>query len=195
VVYLAAVRRAAIFLLLLAAGSGCGYSVVGYGSGFDGIRTVAIETPANDTFVPGVEFVVADALRREFMRRGAVRVVADPASADLVLGGAVSKISASGRSFSSVVFSLEYQLALVLDLVARRADGEEIRIGPRSLEESEYFLASADIEATRKNRDEALRRIATVLAERVHENLFEAASEVRVPEAPPVTGLPEPPPQ
>jgi hypothetical protein len=195
VVYLAAVRRAAIFLLLLAVGSGCGYSVVGYGSGFDGIRTVAIETPENDTFVPGVEFVVADALRREFMRRGAVRVVADPASADLVLGGAVSKVSSSGRSFSSVIFSLEYELRLSLDLVARRADGEEIRIGPRSLEESEYFLASADVEATRKNRDEALRRVATVLAERVHESLFEAAPALRVPEAPPAPGSSELPPQ
>jgi hypothetical protein len=177
VVYLAAVRRfTAILLLLLAAGSGCGYSLVGYSAGFDGIRTVAIETPENDSFVPGVEYVVADALRREFLRRGAVRVVDDPAAADLVLGGAVSKVKSSGRSFSSVVFSLEYELLLVLEIEARRADGQEIAIGERSLREREYFLASADIEATRKNRDEALRRIAAVLAKRIHETLFETAS-------------------
>jgi hypothetical protein len=178
VVYLAAVRRfAAVLLLLLAAGSGCGYSLVGYGAGFDGIKTVAIETPANDSFVPGVEYVVADALRREFLRRGAVRVIDDPAAADLVLGGAVKKIRSVGRSFSSVVFSLEYELLVELELEARRSDGEEIAISKRALRESEYYLASADVEATRKNRDEALRRIATVLAERVHENLFEAASQ------------------
>ena len=177
VVYLAAVRRfAAIFLLLLAAGSGCGYSLVGYSAGFDGIRTVAIETPENDSFVPGVEYVVADALRREFLRRGAVRIIDDPAAADLVLGGAVNKVVSSGRSFSSVVFSLEYELVLELELEGRRADGQPIVIGNRSLRESEYYLASADVEATRKNRDEALRRIAAVLAQRVHENLFEAAS-------------------
>jgi hypothetical protein len=177
VVYLAAVRRfTAILLLLLAAGSGCGYSLVGYSAGFDGIRTVAIETPENDSFVPGVEYVVADALRREFLRRGAVRVVDDPAAADLVLGGAVSRVKSSGRSFSSVVFSLEYELLLVLEIEARRADGQEIAIGERSLREREYFLASADIEATRKNRDEALRRIAAVLAKRIHETLFETAS-------------------
>jgi len=176
VVYLAAVRRfAAILLLLLVAGSGCGYSLVGYGAGFDGIRTVAIETPENDTFVPGVEYVVADALRREFLRRGAVRIVDDPAAADLVLGGAVDRVRTSGRSFSSVVFSLEYELLLELKLEARRADGREIAIGKRSLRETEYYLASADVEATRKNRDEALRRLAAVLAERVHESLFEAA--------------------
>ena len=176
VVYLAAVRRfAAIFLLLLVAGGGCGYSLVGYSTGFDGIRTVAIETPENDSFVPGVEYVVADALRREFLRRGAVRIVDDPAAADLVLGGAVNDVSWSGRSFSSVVFSLEYELVLELELEATRADGQVIAIGKRSLREVEYYLASADVEATRKNRDEALRRVAAVLATRVHENLFEAA--------------------
>jgi hypothetical protein len=178
VLYLAAVRQfAAILLLLLAAASGCGYSVVGYGAGFDGIRTVAIQTPANDSFVPGVEYVVADALRREFLRRGAVRIVDDPAAADLVLGGAVSRVESAGRSFSSVVFSLEYELVLVVDIEARRADGEDLAIGPRSLRESEYYLASADQEATRKNRDEALRRVAAVLAQRVHDSLFEAAPQ------------------
>jgi hypothetical protein len=177
VVYLAAVRRfAAILLLLLAAGSGCGYSLVGYSAGFDDIRTVAIVTFENDSFVPGVEYVVSDALRREFLRRGAVRVVSDPAAADLVLGGAVDKVTSKGRSFSSIVFSLEYELLLELDVEARRADGQEIAIGKAALRGFEYYLASADVEATRKNRDEALRRVATVLAERIHENLFEAAS-------------------
>ena len=176
-VYLAAVGRlAAIFPVLLATFLGCGYALVGYNSGFGDIRTVAIETPANDSFEPGVEYVVADALRREFLRRGAVRIVDDPAKADLVLGGSVRDVRTSGRSFSSVILALEYELVLTLDLRARRADGTPLPIGPRSLEESEYYLASADIEATRKNRQEALRRLTKVLAQRVHENLFEAVA-------------------
>ena len=175
-VYLAAVRRlAAILPVLLVASLGCGYTLVGYGAGFGDIRTIAIETPANDSFEPGVEYVVADALRREFFRRGAVRVVDDPATADLVLGGSVRDVRTSGRSFSSVVFTLEYELVLTLDLEARRSDGTPLPIGPRSLQEAEYYLASADVEAMRKNRDEAMRRVATLLAQRVHENLFEAA--------------------
>jgi hypothetical protein len=174
VVYLAAVRRlAAIFPALLVVSLGCGYTLVGYEAGFDDIRTVAIETPENDSFEPGVEFMVADALRREFFRRGAVRVVDDPATADLVLGGSVRDVHTSGRSFSSVIFTLEYELVLTLDLEARRSDGTQHRIGPRSLEESEYYLASADVEATRKNRHEAIRRLAKILAQRVHESLFE----------------------
>jgi hypothetical protein len=176
VVYLAAVRRlAAILPALLAASLGCGYTLVGYDAGFDGVQTVAIQTPANNSFEPGVEYVVADALRREFLRRGAVRVIDDPGAADLVLDGSVRDVQTSGRSFSSVVFTLEYELVLTLDLQARRSDGTPLPIDPRSLQEAEYYLASADVEATRKNRKEAIRRVARVLAQRVHENLVEAA--------------------
>jgi hypothetical protein len=187
VVYLAAVRQIARTLpLLLLASVACGYSLVGYDAGFEGIRTVAIETPANDSFVPGAEYVVADALRREFQRRGAVRVIDEPDAADLVIAGSVAKVSSRGRSFSSVVFSLEFELTLKLDLEARLSDGRILPIGPHSLEDSELYLASADVEATRKNRDEALRRVAVVIAQRVHDNLFEAGA---APAEPNVLGV------
>jgi hypothetical protein len=176
VVYLAAVRwPAATLSILLMASSGCGYKAVGYGAGFDGIHTIAIETPSNESYLPGVEYVVADALRREFLRRGAVRVVETPSTADLVLGGSVRKVHTTGRSFSSVEFALEFQLEMILDLHARTQEGESRPISARSLQESEYYLASADVEATRKNRDEAVRRVSVLLAQRVHDSLFEAA--------------------
>ena len=177
-VYLAAVRGlAAILPVLLAASLGCGYTLVGYDAGLGDFGTVAIQTPANDSFEPGVEYLVADALRREFLRRGAVRVVDDPGAADLVLGGSVRDVRTSGRSFSSVIFTVEYELELTLDLEARRSDGTPLPIGPRSLREAEYYLASADVEATRKNRSEAIRRLTKVLAQRVHESLLEAARQ------------------
>ena len=69
---------------------------------------------------------------------------------------------------------MEYELELTLDLEARRSDGTPLPVGERSLREAEYYLASADVEATRKNRSEAIRRLTKVLAQRVHESLFEA---------------------
>jgi hypothetical protein len=177
VVYLAAVRRlAAIFPALVVVALGCGYTLVDYDAGFGDIRTVAIETPSNGTFQPGIEYVVADALRREFLRRGAVRLVDDPGAADLVIDGDVRRLVTTGRSFSSVVLALEYQLVLVVDLEATRPDGTSLSIGGRALEETEFYLASADLEATRKNRDEALRRVAKIIAQRVHDSLLEAAT-------------------
>ncbi len=60
---------------------------------------------------------------------------------------------------------------LALDI--RRRDGSEVAIDPNALKESEIYLASSDIEVTRKNRQEALRRVASLLAGRIHDALFE----------------------
>jgi hypothetical protein len=68
-----------------------------------------------------------------------------------------------------------------LEIELETADGAVIRIGRDSLAESELYLASADVEAARKNRNEALQRIADVLAARVHDSLdlyFEDRDEV-----------------
>ncbi len=156
--------------------SGCGYRLVGGTDELPGVRTVAIETPRNDSYEPGVEFVVADALRREFLRRGGVRLTNDPSRADLVLTGSVPDIETRGQSFSSVVLALEYEVTLTLDLEAQRPDGEALPISRSALRESELYLASADVEATRKNREEALRRLARLLAGRVHDSLSESLS-------------------
>jgi hypothetical protein len=165
-----ALRWLAVFLLA----PGCGYHFVRYEGGPGGVQAVAIHTLRNDSYEPGVEFVVSDALRREFLRRGAVDVTEDLSRADLVLSGAVDRVSIEGRSFDSVVLATEFQVTLGLDLEAVRQDGTTLAIDPRSLRETERYLASADIEATRKNRSEAIRRLANLLAGRFHDAVDEA---------------------
>lgn len=151
----------------------CGYGLVRYGGSLGDVHSVAIDTPSNESSEPGVEFVVADALRREFLRRRAVRVVEDPGAADLVLSGSVRPLREQGEAFSSVVLTIEYQLTLELHLSATRADGSSVAIDRRALRETETYLSSADVEAQRKNRTEALRRVAAVLAGRVYDALYE----------------------
>ena len=68
--------------------------------------------------------------------------------------------------------SLEEEVVLHLDLSVARRDGREI--GLEDLVESERYLASAVIEAHRKNRDEALRRVAVALASRFFDALGES---------------------
>ena len=152
---------------------GCGYSVVRYGSGLGDARRVAIHGLTNDSFEPGVEALVSDALAREFAQRGALRLVDDPAAADLVIGGSVKSVEIRGRSFSSILFALEYEVRMQLGLSVKRRDGSEVPIDPNALVESERYLASSDVEVTRTNRQEALRRLAGVLAGRVHDALYE----------------------
>ena len=167
-------RRLALASVALALGLGaCGYSFVRYGGGLGDVRRVAIRGLTNDSFEPGVEALVSDALTREFLQRGALRLVDDPGSADLVIGGAVKRVEVRRRSFSSILFALEYEVRVELGIEVARRDGTPVAIDPNALAESERYLASSDVEVTRTNRQEALRRLAGVLAGRVHDALYE----------------------
>lgn len=167
-------RRLALACVALALLLGaCGYSFVRYGDGLGDVRRVAIRGLVNDSFEPGVEALVSDALTREFLQRGALRLVDDPAAADLVIGGAVKRVEVRRRSFSSILFALEYEVRMELGLSVARRDGTPVAIDPNALTESERYLASSDVEVTRTNRQEALRRLAGVLAGRVHDALYE----------------------
>lgn len=162
-------RLGVLGLLALTA---CGYTLVRTSGSLGDVHSVAVETPENDSSEAGAELLVADALRREFLQRGALRLVENPAAADLVLGGRITSVAAHGQSFTSTVRALEYEVTLALDLEATRGDGSSLPLGERSLRESERYLSSADAEALRKNREEALRRVAQVLAGRVYDALY-----------------------
>jgi hypothetical protein len=165
-----------VLVVVYLASPGCGYKFVDYGAPPSGLQSVSIRTFQNDSYEPGVEFVVADALRREFLRRGVVALTEDANGADLVISGIVEPINTRTRSFSSVALALEWEITLKLRVHTVRPDGAIARIDDASMQDTERYLASADIEATRKNRDEAVRRMAAVLAARVHDMLYEVAS-------------------
>ncbi len=158
-------------------GHGCGYALVRSGGSLGDVRSVAIATPSNETVEPGAEYIVADALRREFLRRGTVRVVEDPSLADLSLSSHVRGLFSRASSVDSVVLAIEYELTLELDLEARRRGGSDLPLDRGALRESERYVASADVEVTRKNREEALRRLASVIAGRVYLLLQETLAQ------------------
>lgn len=156
---------------------GCGsYRVVRASEGLGDVRRVAVQKLENGSFEAGLDSLVTDALRRELGRRGGVDLVSDPAQADLVLSGRVEELITNARSFSSIAFALEYQIEMQLALRARRTDGSEIALDPSALRDWEVYLTSADVEAERRNREEALRRLAAVLASRVRDSLGERLS-------------------
>jgi hypothetical protein len=159
--------------ILQLADSGCGYKLIDYSEPIPDLGSVAIQTFKNESYEPGVEFVVADALRREFLRRGAVVLVDEAIDADLVVSGVVEPIITRARSFSSIALALEWEVTLQLAVYAERSDGSRMHLDDGATLATERYLASADIEATRKNRDEAIRTVASSLAAHVHDMLYE----------------------
>ncbi len=158
--------------------SGCGYRLLGAGDARD--LTVSVVTLTNDSVEPGVELTVTRALRRAFLRRAAPRLVSDPSRADLVIRGRVLPLHTRAESFDTVALALEYRVEVTLALDVQDASGTPIRIDPTALKQAELYLASADAEAARKNREEALRRIADVLAGRIHDAIGLQLSGVQV---------------
>jgi len=133
---------------------------------------VAIRGFRNETAQPGLDSLVTDAVHREFARRGDLRLVRDPEQADLVISGQVVRMQVRSRSFSSIQFALEYEVWLQLAVEVQRRDGRAVHLDARDLSESERYLASADLEVSRTNRQEALRRLAGLLATRLHDALY-----------------------
>jgi hypothetical protein len=171
------VRPASAFLVavvFLGFLGGCGYRVVSYPERAD-VVGVAIQNFDNESFDYGYEMVLADALRKEFARRGAWKLVNDPERAEMVIDGSIRPINTGRRSFSSVVSTLEYEVGVLLRVNVQRPGDVQLGVDSRILRERELYLASADVEVTRRNRDEALRRVANVLAQRVHDVLYEVA--------------------
>src|SRR5262249_4865594 len=166
------VTLAAVALLLFAAG--CGYTLIGRsGSGSHVLGRVVVHTPENGSGHPGIDLVVADALRREVMRRTGAQLVDDDANADWVVSGKTVSLLIQPASLSPVVLTLEYQVSLGLELSARARDGREIKGDPREMRETERFLSSGDVEAQRKNRGEALQRVSRLLAARFLDRIDE----------------------
>lgn len=158
---------ALVLAVVVVGSSGCSYRLAGDWG--EEAATVSIVTLENDSVEAGVERTVSRALRKEFQRRGGPRVVADPRAADVVIRGTVLPLQVRSNTFSTVALTVEYEVRLTLSLQVHDREGARIPLGRFALSESEFYLASADAEAARKNRQEALRRIADVLAGRIHD--------------------------
>jgi hypothetical protein len=132
---------------------------------------IAVATLTNDTLEPGAELAVGAALRREFGRAGRLRLVEQPSASGYSIAGRVAAVDTVGRTFTPGVRALEYTLSMRLDLRVSDPDGRPVYIDPFATTASEIYLASTDIEISRKNRAEALRRLSALIAARIHGEL------------------------
>ena len=167
-------------LLVVSMVAACGYRSTLAGSGAGRLADgKASELPSRVTIValrsdspePWLDRIVTDALRREVGGRARIRLTNDVENAELELRGRIRPLETTSRSFSSFVAALEYSLTLELDLDVLLASGDVIKLDPTILSETESYLASPDIEVTRTNRLEALRRLSDQIASRVADTI------------------------
>jgi len=159
--------RLSLILVIALLFAGCGYHLAA--GDLREVGTIAIVSPRNETGEPGLDRIVADALRRELLRRSGARIAENPEKADVVVRGKIVGVQTVARGLSSVVLVLEYETQVTLELEAKR--GDQVVVAPTRFEDSERHLASGDVEAQRKNRVEALRRIASLIAARFLDRL------------------------
>ena len=153
---------------------GCGYRLVG-GDGLPAgePRAIAISIFENRSAEPGFERMIADALSEEFARRGQLRPVWEQQSAPegFALHGVVREVRVEPSAFSSVGLALENRIEVELEISLVRGPGRELVWRHSPLVLREVFLSSADAQVRHSNREQALRRLASDTAGRIHDEL------------------------
>jgi hypothetical protein len=171
-VFRGGLRRSVWALALLA----CGYTPLNgrdaFGPDVHSIELVAFE---NKTREPGLEQLVADAMAEEFERRGwlDLELQGQIPNPDLVMRGELSSATVRSSSYSAGGFALEESIDVVFDVAVRRATSGEILYQHPDFHVREVFLSSADPQVYASNKEQALRRVSSEIATRVHDELFQ----------------------
>jgi hypothetical protein len=167
-------RSGAWGVALLVAVGACGYRVPAplQGPGGEPLR-VEVRMFENRSAEPGFEELLAAALAEELMRRGYLEPHYGGAAGPevLVIDGTIRSAEIRPTSFSSVGLALEYLILVELEVEVLRGGGAERVWRQPRLRERERYLASSDAGVERSNREQALRRIASEVAGRIHDEL------------------------
>lgn len=104
-----------VVALAAVAGSGCGYALAGRGSFLpEYIRIVAIPPLENRSTLSGVDEVLTERIRSEFIGRGKYTVVSDAFGADAVLTGEITGVSVQPVGFTEQQFASRYLFTLTM---------------------------------------------------------------------------------
>jgi hypothetical protein len=169
-------RGAVVALSALLMAAACGYRPLdGRGVFGPDVRTIEVEAFENASTAPGLEQQVADAMVEEFARRAWLEPVLQGqlANPDLVMSGSLKTADVRSNSYSSGGLALEERVVVSFDVLVKRSESGEIVYRHPDFNITEVFLSSADPMVYASNKEQALRRVASAIAERVHDELFQ----------------------
>lgn len=166
--------------LLLAAVSGCGYSLVGRASNIpDDIRRVYVESLDNQTNRSQVEQFLTRAIADEMVTRQRFAVVAGAAEADAVLSGTVTAFAVTPVTFDAQGRATEYEIVITARMAfKRRDDDEDPENDPVIWSNDRYVFREAyDLEVSEEayfdQEDEAIQDASERFAETMVSDLLE----------------------
>ncbi len=134
--------------------------------------TVAIPLWKNDTAEPGLSTIFTNATIKEFATKGWLRPVGSESGADTVLEGRIEFIDVQPLSFSSVAIELENRVTISANVTLRRRDDQTVLWSASRLVGQEEYDATPDFNVNLRNREQALRKLATDLAGTIHDEVF-----------------------
>lgn len=150
----------AVILLVTA----CGYRFAGSGEPPRGVEKIFIELLENQTIETGIEVLITDGLKNEFIRKFQGTLTKREA-ADAVLSGVVTGVRTWTVSRQSVLSPLERRISMTIDLVLNDPDQATIWAAKGITASETYSVVSGDTQATRSNKQEALEILSRLIAE------------------------------
>ena len=129
--------------------AGCGYHLAGSQTSLpEDVRSVSVGKIENRSREFGLEKSLAFAFEREFLRRGLMRVEADPGGGDAVITGTIRRFDAVPVAFNANDQALQYQASLLLDLMLRRQHDGAVLWQIHGLREVEEYSVAANVVVT-----------------------------------------------
>ena len=160
-------------LLFLFFISGCGYGFRGTVNNLPpDIQAVSIPVFVNESSEPGVEVVFANALIYEFNRSQILQVVSE-SQAQAQINGKIRSIAIDPVIYASLTQALERKVTITLDIICRRSDNQKILWQNQNLSRYEVYPVTTDPNQTQLNKEEAIKKIAKDLAEKIHNSILE----------------------
>lgn len=164
--------RLLIVIILVIGEAACGYRFVGQETNLPvDIKTLAIPLFANQTDQIGLESEITQALRDRFIssKRLAIR---EEKSADLILKGQVKSFSTTSVAVTKgLLVTSGYRAMITIEIILKRHQDGQI-LWKDEISEGWNYPVGADLMQTDYNKKEAIRQIALLLAERVHETIL-----------------------
>jgi len=166
--------------LLLAALSGCGYSLAGRGSALPThIKNIGIPLFTNATSVFDVEQTMTQKVRLEFIGRGRYKVTPDDTGADAVLKGEITGISIRPTAFTDEQQASRYEITVTVKVEFRDVVNDKVLYeNPAQTFKEEYEVttgqSASDPQTFLGQNSNALERLSVDFAKTVVSAVLEA---------------------